>query len=339
MRNLGFNILKHLFFSYQSRSTRLAYASKIFAPSPLSLHHKTPHSLIFSHSSFLPPFQISKISVEIKTTKRKFTKKKDMKFGKWLKQQIEQTLPEWRDKFLSYKDLKKLIRLISLAPTLQSPESGKAEADFISLLNAEIDKFNAFFMEQEEDFIIRQKEQKERIERMMVTVAPTSPRPLETEYREQMRMFRKDIVNFHGEMVLLVNYSIVNYTGLAKILKKYDKQTGRLLRLPFIEKVLQQPFFTTDLISKLVKECENTMELVFPMITEDEGNREEREEEMTRTAVAEESIFRNTVAALVTMREMRRGSSTYSHLSLPPLNLPDSSLFQSIQLYPPVSIL
>lgn len=82
-----------------------------------------------------------------------------MKFGKRLKHQIQETLPGWRDKFLAYKDLKKLVKLISLAPMLLngSLEYGKAEAEFVYLLNNEIDKFNAFFMEQEEDFIIRHK--------------------------------------------------------------------------------------------------------------------------------------------------------------------------------------
>ncbi|KAL6322970.1 hypothetical protein AAG906_022873 [Vitis piasezkii] len=54
-----------------------------------------------------------------------------------------------------------------------------------------------------------------------------------------MGKIRKDMVDFHGEMVLLENYSNINYTGLAKILKKYDKRTGGLLRLPFIQKALQ----------------------------------------------------------------------------------------------------
>ncbi|GJM98028.1 hypothetical protein PR202_ga15002 [Eleusine coracana subsp. coracana] len=35
-----------------------------------------------------------------------------MKFGKSLSGQIVETLPEWRDKFLSYKDLKKRLKLI-----------------------------------------------------------------------------------------------------------------------------------------------------------------------------------------------------------------------------------
>jgi SPX domain protein involved in polyphosphate accumulation len=36
-----------------------------------------------------------------------------MKFGKSLSGQIVETLPEWRDKFLSYKDLKKRLKLFS----------------------------------------------------------------------------------------------------------------------------------------------------------------------------------------------------------------------------------
>ncbi|KAK4269798.1 hypothetical protein QN277_022907 [Acacia crassicarpa] len=86
-----------------------------------------------------------------------------MKFGKRLKQLIQATLPSWRDKYLSYKELKQLVRLLSsslaVAPSLLdgSLVNGKAEAEFVYFLNNEIDKFNAFYMEQEEDFIIRHK--------------------------------------------------------------------------------------------------------------------------------------------------------------------------------------
>lgn len=76
-----------------------------------------------------------------------------MKFGKRLKKQIEDTIPEWRDKFLAYKDLKKLVRLMSITPS--SSTDLKVEEEFIHLLNSEIEKFNGFFMEQEEEFIIR----------------------------------------------------------------------------------------------------------------------------------------------------------------------------------------
>ena len=113
-------------------------------------------------------------------------------------------------------------------------------------------------------------------------------------------------------------------TGLAKILKKYDKRTGGALRSPFIQKVLRQPFLKTDLVSRLVREWETTMDAMFPALTREvEGY--ERSAAVS-SAAAGEGIFRNTVAALMTMREMRRGSSTYGAYSLPPLNLSDSDL-------------
>ncbi|CAK9172168.1 unnamed protein product, partial [Ilex paraguariensis] len=125
-----------------------------------------------------------------------------MKFGKRLKQQIQETLPGWRDKFLSYKDLKKLVRLISSAPPLLngSLEYGRAEAEFVYLLNNEIEKFNGFFMEQEEDFIIRNKELQQRIQRVIQIWGPNGSKPSEADYEEEMARTRKDIVNFHGEM-------------------------------------------------------------------------------------------------------------------------------------------
>jgi SPX domain protein involved in polyphosphate accumulation len=57
-----------------------------------------------------------------------------MKFAKRYINDIKEKQPGWRDKFLSYKELKRLIRLIG--------DDGNAEAEFICLLNNEIDKFN-----------------------------------------------------------------------------------------------------------------------------------------------------------------------------------------------------
>ncbi|CAL9236995.1 unnamed protein product [Arabidopsis halleri] len=243
-----------------------------------------------------------------------------MKFGKRIKEQIQESLPEWRDKFLRYKELKNLIS--SPAP---------AESIFVGLLNTEIDKFNAFFVEQEEDFIIHHKELQSRIQRLVVKCGHN-----DEMFREEISEIRKDIVNFHGEMVLLVNYSNINYTGLAKILKKYDKRTGGGLRSRFIQKVLHQPFFKTDLVSRLVREWETTMDAVFPVtIVEAEA---ERCAAVT-SAAAGEGIFRNTIAALLTMKEMRRASSTYSAFSLPPLKMSDSDLvLRSVHLSSPIPI-
>ncbi|KAJ0491491.1 putative SPX domain-containing protein [Helianthus annuus] len=94
-----------------------------------------------------------------------------MKFGKSLSNQIDETLPEWRDKFLSYKELKKRLKLIrsgddSHRPTKRTrfsdedsagAEISDEEADFVQLLEQEVEKFNSFFVEKEEEYIIKLK--------------------------------------------------------------------------------------------------------------------------------------------------------------------------------------
>lgn len=52
---------------------------------------------------------------------------------------------------------------------------------------------------------------------MIDTWGPNGSQPSETDYKGEMAKIRKDIVDFHGEMVLLVNYSNVNYTGTQSI--------------------------------------------------------------------------------------------------------------------------
>ncbi|KAG6501602.1 SPX domain-containing protein 1-like [Zingiber officinale] len=264
-----------------------------------------------------------------------------MKFGKSLSSQVEDALPEWKDKFLSYKHLKKRLKLVHSAasPPAKRPRVDEADADsaesvmtreeedFISLLEAELDKFNAFFLEKEEEYIIRQKELQDRVKAAIVE-----------DSKEELMRVRKEIVDFHGEMVLLENYSALNYTGLVKILKKYDKRTGALMRLPFIQKVLQQPFFTTDLLYKLVKECESMLDRIFPkneqFVSVNDTGREPREDnpsipgssfvgskvpELEEIEYMESLYMKSTVAALRSLKEIRSGSSTVSVFSLPPL--------------------
>lgn len=96
-----------------------------------------------------------------------------MKFGKSLSNQIEETLPEWRDKFLSYKDLKKKLKLIepkkssdsgdvrankkmkyAIGDTTEKDTMTGAEVEFVNLLEDELEKFNSFFVEKEEEYII-----------------------------------------------------------------------------------------------------------------------------------------------------------------------------------------
>ncbi|KAM7466071.1 hypothetical protein LguiB_013633 [Lonicera macranthoides] len=147
-------------------------------------------------------------------------------------------------------------------------------------------------------------------------------------------------------MVLLKNYSSLNFAGLCfskfdhpkfyeygqyycliKILKKYDKRTGGLLRLPFTQLGLHQPFFTTEPLTRLVRECEANLEVLFPVEAEViESSSSSRNptptektnisSEATPSSLAEETVdvCRMTLMAIRTIKGLKRESSTYNPL-------------------------
>ncbi|KAG6510166.1 hypothetical protein ZIOFF_028175 [Zingiber officinale] len=82
--------------------------------------------------------------------------------------------------------------------------------------------------------------------------------------KEEVQKMDSSTLNPKNEDCPDMKENVKETKGLVKILKKYDKRTGALIRQPFIEKVLQQPFFTTDLLYKLVKECAAMLDHHFP---------------------------------------------------------------------------
>lgn len=122
-------------------------------------------------------------------------------------------------------------------------------------------------------------------------------------------------------------------------MKKYDKRTGALLRMPFIQRVLQQPFFSTDVINKLVKECETMHDHLFPkndlaglpkatcveeacgsdITADDRDDQLKVPKELSESDHMESTYVKLTLSALRVLKEIRRGSSTVNNFSLPPL--------------------
>ncbi|GAV77577.1 SPX domain-containing protein [Cephalotus follicularis] len=281
-----------------------------------------------------------------------------MKFGKEFGTHLEETLPEWRDKFLCYKLLKKLLKNLPTPPRFDPnfhlhrrpgfshPATASAVVDddhpdgsnlplvdlqdcFVRILNEELEKFNDFYVDKEEEFIIRFQELKERIE-LVKEKSKGGILNSESEFSEETMDIRKDFVTIHGEMVLLKNYSSLNFAGVIKILKKYDKRTGGLLRLPFSKLALHQPFFTTGPLTRLVLECESNLELLFPLeaeviestpTTRDQPNLPVNNKAnitpQTASTLGEETVdvYRCTLAAMKTIRGLRKESSTCNPLS------------------------
>ncbi|WCJ40562.1 SPX domain gene 2 [Euphorbia peplus] len=192
-----------------------------------------------------------------------------MKYGKRLREEIERTFPEWKGQFISYKKLKKQLKLIN--PRSSSNNNNNIHRrwprfatrrflevnnmrliiGFTRLLDNELKKVNTFYVDKEEDYIIRLKELQIRAANL--------------ENDEDLKLnVQKDILTFHGEMVLLLHYSVLNFTGLIKIVKKHNKRTGTKFEFSSMpSRAMQQPFFSTDLLYNLMQECEAMLGPLF----------------------------------------------------------------------------
>lgn len=95
--------------------------------------------------------------------------------------------------------------------------------------------------------------------------------------------------------------------GLVKITKKHDKRSGSVIQLSFIQSVVQEPFFSTEVLKELVEECARTLDDMFS------------KEELAEIDHLESTYARLTQLALRVLEEIRSGSSTVGPHSLPPL--------------------
>nr|XP_016449012.1 PREDICTED: SPX domain-containing protein 4-like isoform X2 [Nicotiana tabacum]XP_033512317.1 SPX domain-containing protein 4 isoform X2 [Nicotiana tomentosiformis] len=233
-----------------------------------------------------------------------------MKFGKEFTTHLEETLPEWRDKYLCYKPLKKLLKhhLRSSPatgdnlpdggdnpPPLPPPPPPHLQDWFVRILNEELNKFNDFYVDKEEEFIIRFQELKERIERVKEKSGRDGVLTKDSEFSDETMGIRKDFVAIHGEMVLLKNYSSLNFA---------------------------------EPLNRLVRECEENLELLFPLeaeVVESDATEEGPTGGTTSYAsnispalpLGEENvdIYRSTLAAIKAIQGLKKASSTYNPLS------------------------
>ncbi|KAL3161998.1 hypothetical protein ABBQ38_009073 [Trebouxia sp. C0009 RCD-2024] len=179
-----------------------------------------------------------------------------MKFGALLRNSAAE-LPELHQLFVSYKQLKKRLKRLperqelvrqrervagGELPDVDVRELRQQEEAFVQVLDQDVQHFNSLFLDKEEDNVIRLSSLEDD------AAAADTP--------EQVHAVYKRFVNFHGELLLMVHWSILAYTGLVKILKKHHKRTGLLVRAPHLDNLLSQPFCSVELTTNLIKKAE-----------------------------------------------------------------------------------
>jgi len=127
------------------------------------------------------------------------------------------------------------------------------------------------------------------------------------------------LAHFHGELVLLEHWCSLNYAGLVKILKKHDKRSSLSLRAPILNSVLRQPFYSTEILSELVRSTEARFHLISQRLKE-AGEALEPPPLLALEALPEEgegaeptgeeaSMLARTRAALSCWQELRKSES------------------------------
>ena len=76
------------------------------------------------------------------------------------------------------------------------------------------------------------------------------------DYRLARRRLKQAILEFYRGMELLKGYRLLNKTGLTKILKKFDKTTGRKISEEYAEKFKSRHFNQSGELESLLEKAE-----------------------------------------------------------------------------------
>eukprot|EP00891_Asterochloris_glomerata_P008852 jgi/Astpho2/8852/Aster-x1545 len=254
-----------------------------------------------------------------------------MKFAKLLAEAGQGDPRHAENLQLRYKQLKKHLKILSslqdAAETDVEEVAGRSLRDqargeegtspptaddmvFVSMLNEDLSRFNDFFIEQEEVLVIRLKSLEDQI--------PSCHTPA------ARARLTSAFVALHGEMVLLLHWSMLNFQAVIKILKKHDKlakQTKAFGPLwgPFLTSLVHQPFASTDGITQMVKAAEQHAEELSVLSEDGEQSQEQQglPDGQAHAGVLQDAMFRRTQDAMNLWQVMGQKAATPSTV-LPP---------------------
>ncbi len=214
---------------------------------------------------------------------------------------------------------------------------------FVKTLNDEMKKFNTFFMNAEEDLVMRERVLATRFHKLVdkktgklsaatsrrvspnVSGRPNVSGDVSDDAKnqdaknqdakddvsvsaacEELRETRRAFADFHGELVLMEHWTSLNYTALVKILKKHDKRSSLRLRSPVLVSALQQPFYSTEVLTELIKKTEARFRVLHALASETEAAAREksgaREPETGKKNASPSKALATTPAALARTR-------------------------------------
>eukprot|EP00999_Lentomonas_sp_LEN2_P000126 NODE_111_length_2275_cov_88.543296_g88_i0.p1 GENE.NODE_111_length_2275_cov_88.543296_g88_i0~~NODE_111_length_2275_cov_88.543296_g88_i0.p1 ORF type:complete len:706 (+),score=76.96 NODE_111_length_2275_cov_88.543296_g88_i0:90-2207(+) len=184
-----------------------------------------------------------------------------MKFGKSI---LEQSVPGWELYYLNYKQLKGNIKRVQAAQRLERGEdilqlskgtpfdppisSVLEEKDFFTRsLMTQIDKINDFYLSKETELVHTYSDNFEMLLRHLLS----RPENISLTLDEC-----KEFFEFAQQVDNLRKYTVLNYIGVLKICKKFDKKTSFELKPRVSRLLIRQPFYTSTILAALFTEVQ-----------------------------------------------------------------------------------
>ena len=170
-----------------------------------------------------------------------------MKFGKLLRATVDARMATWRDYVLDYKRLKQRIAELQMQGAAGRISIEEGSSSFTEALDVEVAKVNDFYSDRIEEAVIIQHALRQQVDALLA-----QPHALEARTGTQ-----RSIVACHFNLLMLQNYVALNFTGVVKILKKFDKKfAGAGLRAEYINAIVALPFYQCQSLGQLVETAE-----------------------------------------------------------------------------------
>jgi SPX domain protein involved in polyphosphate accumulation/uncharacterized membrane protein YidH (DUF202 family) len=168
-----------------------------------------------------------------------------MRFGKTLSDSI---YPPWKDKYLEYDKIKKLLREDETSPQGRGGESSWSEADeekFVEELTvAQLEKVN----QHQVDIFDSLRDRTTACEQKLPSSEENDAGKSEEENKQIAQELLPELDSISKELNELRKFSRINYTGFLKAAKKHDRKRGLKYRVrPILQvRLSQMPFNAED---------------------------------------------------------------------------------------------
>jgi len=148
---------------------------------------------------------------------------------------------------LQYKLLKQAIASAEKGGSSEGGSSAELfKTEFTQMLDAEVSRVNDFYMDRIEEGVIILHALRTHGEQIQAGAAPAEARGA----------VQQSLVSFHRNLLVLQNYVALNFTAIAKILKKFDKRIGAPLHADYIAAIVELPFYQCQSLATLVEDAE-----------------------------------------------------------------------------------